>query len=207
MTMTAVLNPQPKPRRPQARLSGEQVTDLVDAAGAGDQSAWNRLVAEFGGMIWSIARAHRLGDADAADVSQATWLALFENLRRLNDPARVGAWLATTARRECLRVLRDGHRRIPFGDDGPEQESHEPQPGDALLTRERDGALQRAFSRLRPADQALLRLLAMDPRPAYEEISAALDMPIGSIGPTRQRALDRLREQLARQQTLSLMTD
>jgi RNA polymerase sigma factor (sigma-70 family) len=207
MTMTAVLNLQPKPRSPQVRLSGEQVTDLVDAAGAGNQTAWNRLVAEFGSMIWAIARAHRLGDADAADVSQATWLALFENLTRLNDPARVGAWLATTARRECLRLLRDGHRRIPFGDDAPEQESHEPQPGDALLSRERDTALRRAFSRLRPPDQALLRLLTAEPRPAYEEISAALDMPIGSIGPTRQRALDRLRDQLAAEQALSLMTD
>ena len=205
--MTAVLNAQPKPRAPQARLSGEQVTDLVEAAGAGNQSAWNRLVAEFGSMIWAIARAHRLGYADAADVSQATWLALFENLTRLNDPARVGAWLATTARRECLRLLRDGHRCVPFGDDAPEQVSHEPQPGDALLGRERDTALRRAFSRLRPTDQALLRLLSADPRPGYEEISAALDMPIGSIGPTRQRALDRLRDQLSGEQALSLMTD
>jgi RNA polymerase sigma factor (sigma-70 family) len=205
--MNSVLNPQPKRRAPQARLAGEQVTALVDAAGAGDQRAWDRLVDEFASMIWAIARAHRLGDADAADVSQATWLALFENLKRLNDPARVGAWLATTARRECLRLLRDGHRRIPFGDDAPEQESREPAPGDALLTRERDEALQRCFSRLRPTDQALLRLLTADPQPAYEEISAALDMPIGSIGPTRQRALERLREQLAGQQSLGLMTD
>ncbi len=205
--MTAVLKPQPKPRAPQARLSGEQITDLVHAAATGDQRSWDRLVDEFGSMIWAIGRAHRLGDADAADVSQATWLALFENLRQLKDPARVGAWLATTARRECLRILRDSHRRIPFGDDAPELESHEPQPGDALLIRERDTALRRAFSRLRPADQALLRLLTADPRPAYEEISAALDMPIGSIGPTRQRALDRLRELLAGEQTLRLMTD
>ena len=205
--MTSDLNPQPKPKAPQSRMSGERIAGLVDAAGAGDQCAWNRLVAEFGSMIWAIARAHRLGDADAADVSQATWLALFENLTRLNDRSRVGAWLATTARRECLRVLRGSQRRIPFGDDAPEQESHEPRPGDALLTRERDEALRRSFSRLRPTDQALLRLLTADPQPAYEEISAALDMPIGSIGPTRQRALERLRAQLADQQTLSLMTD
>jgi RNA polymerase sigma factor (sigma-70 family) len=207
MTMTTEPNPHPRPKAPQTRLSGERLTDLVDAAGAGDQCAWNRLVAEFGSMIWAIARAHRMGDADAADVSQATWVALFENLRRLNDPSRVGAWLATTARRECLRLLRDSQRRIPFGDHAPEQESHEPQPGDALLTRERDEALRRCFSRLRPSDQALLRLLTADPQPAYEEISAALDMPIGSIGPTRQRALGRLREQLADQHTLSLLTD
>jgi RNA polymerase sigma factor (sigma-70 family) len=207
MTMTADHNHQPRTKKPQTRLSGERLAALVEAAIAGDQCAWNRLVAEFGSMIWAIARAHRMGDADAADVSQATWVALFQNLGRLKDPERVGAWLATTARRECLRVLRDSRRRIPFGDDVPEQESHEPSPGEALLTRERDEALRRSFSRLRPTDQALLRLLTADPQPAYEEISAALDMPIGSIGPTRQRALRRLHEQLASEQTLSIMTD
>lgn len=158
-------------------------------------------------MIWAIARAHRLGDADAADVSQATWVALFRNLRQINDPTRVGAWLATTARRECLHVLRDGERRVLFGSDAPEQPCQEPQPGDALLITERDGALWRAFSRLSQSDQALLRLVVTaDPPPAYEEIAAALDMPIGSIGPTRQRALGRLRRQLEREQTLGLMT-
>ncbi len=205
--MTATLRPHPKPRTARAHLSAERVTKLVDAAGAGDQSAWNCLVQQFGDMIWAIARAHRLCDADAADVSQATWVALLENLKQLNDPARVGAWLATTARRECLRVLRQGKRRVLFGGDGPEHESQEPHPGDALLITERDDALWRSFSCLRPSDQSLLRLVMADPRPPYEEISAALDMPIGSIGPTRQRALGRLREQLDSQQMLNLMAD
>jgi RNA polymerase sigma factor (sigma-70 family) len=205
--MTAALQPKPRPRAARARLSGEAITDLVNAAGAGDQSAWSRLVQEFGSMIWAIARAHRLGDADAADVSQAAWLALLENITRLNNPAGVGAWLATTARRECLRVLRGGGRRVLFGDDGPEPESPEPPLGDTLLITERDEALWRSFSRLRATDQALLRLLTADPRPPYEEIAAALDIPIGSIGPTRQRALARLRDQLDSEQALSLMID
>jgi RNA polymerase sigma factor (sigma-70 family) len=140
-------------------------------------------------------------------VSQATWLALLQHITRLNNSAGVGAWIATTARRECLRVLRCGQRCIPYGDDGPEHESPEPPPGHALLIIERDEALRRAFSRLKPTDQALLRLLTADPRPPYEEIAAALDMPIGSIGPTRQRALARLREQLNGEHTLNLMTD
>jgi RNA polymerase sigma factor (sigma-70 family) len=207
MTMTPTLKPQPQPRVPRKRLSDRRISNLVEAARAGDQAAWNRLVGEFESMIWAIARAHRLCDADAADVSQATWLALYQNVGQLNDPTRVGAWLATTARRECLRVLRGSQRRIPFGGEAPEQESVEPQPGDALLIRERHEALRRAFARLRPTDQALLRLLTADPPPSYEEISAALDMPIGSIGPTRQRALQRLREQLEGPQTLSLMLD
>lgn len=205
--MTATLSPHPAPRRPQRRLSAEQVSHLVNLAAAGDQQAWNSLVAAFGPMIWAIARAHRLGDADAADVSQATWLALFEHLGTLHDPARVGAWLGTTARRECLRVLRDKERRVPVGDEFPEHESPDPSPGEELLLSERDAALWRGFGRLRASDQALLRLLTADPAPAYEEISAALDMPIGSIGPTRQRALARLREQLGSERELALMID
>ena len=195
--MTATPKPDPNPRATRARLSREAIAILVNAAGAGDQSAWNRLVQEFEGLIWAMARAHRLHDADAADVSQATWLALLQHINKLNNPAAVGAWLATTARRECLRVLRGAERRVLFADDGPEHESPEPPPGDALLITERNEALWRSFSRLRTSDQALLRLLTADPPPPYEEIAAALDMPIGSIGPTRQRALARLGEQLA----------
>ena len=74
-----------------------------------------------------------------------------------------------------------------------------------VLLAERDNALRRAFLRLQPSDQALLRLLMADPRPTYEEIAAALDIPIGSIGPTRQRALGRLRRELAHQGSLNLM--
>ncbi|MBV8999495.1 MAG: sigma-70 family RNA polymerase sigma factor [Solirubrobacterales bacterium] len=179
---------------------------MVESAASGDQRAWDALVQEFGGLVWAVARAHRLRDADAADVAQATWLRLFEHLHRLNDPTRVGAWLATTARRECLRVIRDNERRVPFGDDGPEPESAEISPDDAVLITERDHALWRSLSRLRASDQSLLRLLMADPCPPYEEVSAALDMPIGSIGPTRQRALERLRRELDSQGTLNLLT-
>jgi RNA polymerase sigma factor (sigma-70 family) len=205
--MTTTLRPRRVPRAAERRLPGERVTALVNAAAAGDQRAWDALVQAFGPMIWAIAHAHRLRDADAADVSQATWLALLEHLGDLNDQARLGAWLATTARRECLRVLRQKERRVLLGDDCPEHESSDPSPCDELLVSERDAALWRSFERLRPSDQALLRLLMAEPRPAYEEISAALDMPIGSIGPTRQRALARLREQLDSQNALTLMLD
>jgi len=186
--MTATLSPRRAPRSADRRLSGERASELVTAATAGDQRAWDALTQAFGPMIWAIAGAHRLRDADAADVSQATWL-------------------ATTARRECLRVLRERERRVLYGDDAPEHESPDPSPGDMLLLSERDAVLWRSFERLRPSDQALLRLLTADPRPSYDEISAALDMPIGSIGPTRQRALARLREQLGSERALTLMVD
>ncbi len=193
-------------RTARQRLPGHRLARLVHAAAGGDQRAWDALVREFGAMIWAVARAHRLHDANAADVAQATWLRLFEHLTRLNDPARVGAWLATTARRECLRVIRDSDRSVLYGAEAPELESPDMPPAEALLIGERDAALWRSFSCLRPSDQALLRLLMADPRPPYEEIAAALDIPIGSIGPTRQRALARLRRELDDQGTLTLMT-
>ena len=193
-------------RRASIRRTDEAISALVGAAAAGDQRAWNSLVQEFSGLLWAVARAHRLPDADAADVVQATWLRLLEHLGRLHDPARAGAWLATTARRECLRVLRARERVTPTGEDRPECESADLPPDHALVEQERDEALWRSFGRLRQSDQALLRLLMADPRPAYEEIAAALDMPIGSIGPTRQRALERLRHELETSGELALMT-
>jgi RNA polymerase sigma factor (sigma-70 family) len=191
-----------KPSR--QRRSAEQVARLVRAASAGDQQSWNELVQEFSDMIWAIARGHRLRDADAADVAQATWLKLLDHLDRLRDPGRAGAWLATTARRECLAVLRHSRRNVPCADSSFEQESTET-PDDRLLTAERDEALWRGFSQLPASDQALLRMLVADPSPAYAEVSAALDMPVGSIGPTRARALGRLRRQIDDHGALSLM--
>jgi RNA polymerase sigma factor (sigma-70 family) len=191
---------------PRRRRAGKVIADVLADALAGDPHSWTRLVEEFGSMIRAVARSHRLDDDDAADIAQASWLALIEHGDKLKNPARVGAWLATTSRRECLRVLRRRERSQPLGDDELELPSAEMPPGHALFARERDNALWQSFGRLQPRDQALLRLLTADPRPAYEEIAASLDMPIGSIGPTRQRALVRLRQEFDRQGTLDLMT-
>jgi RNA polymerase sigma factor (sigma-70 family) len=177
------------------------VRTLLAAAACGDERAWDGLLDRFGSMI----RAHRLCDADAADVTQATWTALLTHLDQLKDPDRVGAWLATTARRECLRLLGQARSIVPCGDDLPGPEAAEPDPIEGLETDQRDAALWRSFRRLRDSDQALLRLLIADPAPAYEEISAALEIPIGSIGPTRARALERLQRELRRDGSLALM--
>jgi RNA polymerase sigma factor (sigma-70 family) len=166
--------------------------DLVRAAADGDRAAWDGLVARFGRLVWAVARAHRLSASDAAEVSQTTWLRLVEHLDRIRDPERVGSWLAATARHECLRVLRSTGRELPTDDELPG--GHEQPETDARLLRsERDSALWRAFARLSSRCQTLLRVLMAEPPPAYEEVSAALGMPVGSIGPTRARCLDRLR--------------
>src|SRR5438034_5099746 len=88
------------------RSAGATLEDLVRGAAAGDQAAWNELVERFQGLVWATSRSYRLSRADAADVAQTTWLRLVEHLDRIHDPERLGAWLATTARRECLRHIR-----------------------------------------------------------------------------------------------------
>lgn len=169
---------------------------IVMAASCGDEASWQRLVDRYSSLLWAVTRAHHLNGNDAADVVQTTWLRLIEHLPNIKNPDGIGAWLATTARRECLRSLRRAARCHPsdeldvLGDD-------EVAGADVRLLRdERDAALWNAFKRLPRRDQALLRMLTADPTPSYEQIAAALGVAIGSIGPKRGRALERLRREL-----------
>jgi RNA polymerase sigma factor (sigma-70 family) len=181
--------------RTHEHLAAEAVVDLVRRAGEGDRQAWEGLVDEYVGLIWAVTRGFGLRDADAGDVVQTTWLRLLEHVHRLNDPARVGAWLATTARRECLRILAQGKRTTLSGDDAlldiaditvPDMEAR-------LIAADQAVEIQAAMQVLPPRWRDLLTLLMSDPAPSYEEISERLNVPIGSIGPTRGRALNRLR--------------
>jgi len=171
------------------------VARLVSAANAGDTAAWNAIVDRFAGLVWAIARRHRLSAADAADVSQTTWLRLVEHLERIEHPERIGAWLATTARHESLRVLRLADRQIP----APNEDfidltrAEEPDVDARLLAADRDHELAELVSSLPPRCQELLQVLMTESSPNYVEIGARVGMPTGSIGPTRQRCLDRIR--------------
>ena len=188
-----------------AARSPDWIAQHVQRASTGEREAWSRLVEEFDGMLRAVARGHRLCDADAADVAQTAWMRLAENVDRLQNPSRVGAWLATTARRECLRSLRASARERPDAEP-PEPAGADVSPiDDGLLEAERGRALWSAFRRLPARDQALLRMLVAEPQPSYDEIAAALGMPIGSIGPTRGRALDRLRAELKRSRALDVV--
>jgi RNA polymerase sigma factor (sigma-70 family) len=180
------------------RLARHDVARLVARAADGDHGAWNALVDEFGAIVWATTRAHRLSGADAADVFQTTWMLLVENIGLIHDRASVGAWLATTARRQCLGVIRRAARVLPLGDDLPDAPSDAPHAGDLLVSRQNAAVIRTALAQLSPRDRRLLRMLAADPAPSYDEIGAALGMPLGSIGPTRARALARLRREAAR---------
>ena len=177
---------------------GAEVAALVRQAASGDQAAYDALVGRFGALVWHIARAHRLNNEDAADVSQTVWLRFVEQLDRLREPSRAGAWLATTARRECLAVIRRAGRVVPVDLVSLDHQGVSQLPpvvavdAEQLEARDRVAAVRSAFADLSDQCQALLRLLSADPPVAYDHISAALAMPVGSIGPTRQRCLRRL---------------
>lgn len=171
---------------------------LVAAAREGDSRAWDELVRRFAPRVWAVARALGLSEADAADVSQLTWYRAVQNLRRIREPAKVGAWLATTARHEAFRTLRRNGRQVPVGDDAVldlTDEGAGPLAAiDAgLLRTERHREVWAAVGALPAHCQRLLRILVVEPRPSYLEVSEALGMPVGSIGPTQQRCLQRLR--------------
>ena len=179
------------------RPTPEETGALVRRAAAGDQRAWDELVRGYARLVWMVARLHGLSSSDAADVSQVTWLRLVEHIGGLREPERLGAWLATTARRESSRVARGAALQVPI-QDPPEDRyltGRDDPPADSrVLLAERDAMLWEAFGRLTPRCRELLGLLLMtDDDLSYAEVSEILDMPIGSIGPTRARCLACLR--------------
>ena len=170
---------------------------LVRRAAAGDKAAWGPLVERYKSLVWSIARSYRLSGEDASDVVQTTWLRLVEHLDRIRDPDAVGSWLATTARNECLAHLRRRGRQGVSLDSVPEVADVGPSPGEGAMVRERDAELWLALHHISERCRQLLRILASDPPPSYQEVGAALGMPVGSIGPTRARCLHKLRQSIA----------
>jgi len=182
-----------------------EVTVLIHRAAEGDPAAWNAIVDEYAGRLWSVVRGFRLNEAQAADAVQTTWLRLVEHVADLREPEHVGGWLKTTARRVCLQVIRQRDReqlvdwdedRAPGSGvryDGLEEDGPEP----AALRQEQQVLVRRALAELPDRHRQLMELLVASPPISYQDISARLGMPVGSIGPTRARILARLREALA----------
>ena len=166
--------------------------ELLKRAIAGNQGAWNDLVDRFGQMVWSVARSFRLDEATAKDVAQTVWMKLIENADRLDDPEKLPGWLATTTRREAIRISKMRDRMIPtefeydVEDEAPSLET-------LLVEKEEHQLVLLAFRKLSEGCQQLLRLLTVEPALSYEEISEATGRPIGSLGPTRSRCIERLK--------------
>ena len=172
------------------------ITGLVARARQGDQQAWDALVDCYAPLIWSICRRYRLDGADAEDVAQDVWLRLMDQIDKVRDPAALAGWLATTTRRECCRVLRVARRPQTawLGLDADTIPDEQARPAEQeLLATERHAALREAFAHLPPCCQQLLTLFIADPPVPYSDISARLGIPVGSIGPSRGRCLDKLR--------------
>jgi len=177
----------------------DDVTELVQRAGAGDGAAWSTLVDRFAPLVFAVSRGFRLSPADASDVSQTVWLRLAENIDRLSQPERVGAWLVTTAKRECLAHQRARARFEPIDVDLDLRESpgHPDGPEATAVRHESVNEVAEAFALLTQRCRELLRRVVADRTESYKEISVALGMPVGAIGPTRSRCLEQLKQHLA----------
>jgi RNA polymerase sigma factor (sigma-70 family) len=176
-------------------LNDPSVVALVTRARDGDKRAWDELVERYSPLVWSICRRYRLDRVDAEDVGQSVWLGLVEQLPKLREPAALPGWIATTTRRECLRLLRRARRGEPIEVTEDTLVDDRSIPVDQeILAHERDAALRQAFAELPPRCRLLLSLLMQDPAVPYTEIGTRLSMPVGSIGPNRARCLDRLRQ-------------
>ena len=182
-------------QRASRRRDDLVVTGLVTRATDGDRQAWDALIDRYAPLVWSICRRHPLEAADAHDAAQTVWLKLVDNLDSLRDPAALPGWLATTTQHECGRILRTVRRPGHAGHALAETiaDDHAQTAEQDLLAAERHAALREAFGQLPPGCQQLLALLTADPPVPYAEISARLGTPVGSIGPTRRRCLDKLR--------------
>jgi len=170
--------------------------ELLSRVVAGDERAWNELVGRFAGLVWSVARSFRLSSAATDDVVQTVWLRLAEHCGRIREPDRLASWLATTTRNESLRVIRGNVRLTPQDAFDETSDLTASSIEDRVTDDDTLRAVLKAFAQLSADDQALLRLLCAVPPLDYETIAETLGRPIGSIGPTRARCLERLRRLL-----------
>jgi len=162
----------------------------------GDERAWGEVVDRFAGLVWSVARSYRLSSAATEDVVQTVWLRLAEHAARIRQPERLASWLATTTRNESLRVIRGNNRLTPQASVDEYAEPTTPSIEERVTDDVTLQAVLAAFVQLSSDDQQLMRLLCAVPPLDYETISELIGRPIGSIGPTRARCLERLRKLL-----------
>jgi RNA polymerase sigma factor (sigma-70 family) len=173
------------------------VADLLLGIQHGDPAAWDAILRRYGKLVSTTVRSFRLQEADAVDAMQMTWLRLAENAHRVQFPEKLGGWLATTARRECLHILRQAKLGPIFTDVAPEP-VFDPSTGPEQRAINADTAqtLRKLIDELSPCWRTLIRLLFTHNACSYDELARITGIPLGGIGPTRARALRQLRDKL-----------
>jgi RNA polymerase sigma factor (sigma-70 family) len=178
-----------------------EAAEVLLRAGKGDPGAWQDIIRRYSGVVFAKVRTFRLQDADTLDAVQMTWLRLAENIHRIQHPERLSGWLATTAARECLHILHHA-RHTPTPTDTVVDTLADPaaSPEQRIIDAETAQTLRKLVAELPPRRRKLLQALFTDHPPPYAELAANTGIPIGSIGPTRNRALHQLRHMLENHQ-------
>jgi RNA polymerase sigma factor (sigma-70 family) len=164
---------------------------LLQSARSGDERAWTEIVRRYRGLVTAVVRSYRLQDADAHDAEQRTWLRLVEHRDAVRDPERLGGWLATTASRECLRILRESRAVVTDELDAVPDPNRAVE--DQVVDADTVSRLWTIVAALPPRGRSIMmELFAEDPRP-YSEVARATGIPVGSLGPSRARLIGRVR--------------
>jgi RNA polymerase sigma factor (sigma-70 family) len=185
------------PDYPRAKATAS-VADLLTLISQRESSAWEEIIHRYGSVVFAAVRSFRLQDADVLDAVQMTWVRLAENAHRIQYPERLGGWLATTARREALHILRQHakHTLIPAETVAENVTDPAAGPEQRVIHRETQRILRNLVAELSPLRRSLLRALFSDNPRCYNEAARTVGIPLGGIGPTRARALQQLRRRI-----------
>ena len=174
----------------------DSAADLLLRVRDGDPAAWKEIVCRYGKLVSTTVRSFRLQEADALDAVQITWLRLAENAHRVQFPEKLGGWLATTARRECLRILRQAKPAPDLTNMTPETVADPLGPEQRVIDADTAQRLWNLVAELSPRRKTLLQALFTDSPHSYAEVARTAGIPLGAIGPTRARALQQLRDKI-----------
>jgi len=174
-------------------------SDLISLCLKGDSIAWEALIIRYRRLIYSVPVRFGFETADASDVFQAVCLKLLEHLHEIKDDRKISGWLVTTTTRQCLYVKSLKTRETTSEDtlEEPADPTHNLE--ELRIFTEQQQAVRDAVEELAGRCRALIGMLYFDAKsPSYDEISAQLEMPVASIGPTRARCLEKLKTILRR---------
>jgi RNA polymerase sigma factor (sigma-70 family) len=161
---------------------------------AGDDAAWAELVHKYQSLVYAVSTRAGLSMSDCADCFQQTWVLLFRNRHRLKDPARLSAWLVTTAKREALRLRRRAARTEEEWDNSSLMATG-PLPDEEMEQLECQAQLEIALKEIDPRCRNVLKAFFFaSEEQSYDEIAAAFGIPANSLGPIRRRCLERLKQ-------------